>query len=271
MKTFNPFTSTTKEDRFPDFYTFGIEYEFWASREYFNQINDSYSGILGVDGAGKPTGEYRSPVFKSSIPRIAVNGCIKFSNQVLDSLVKNYKVELAPTSPNWFNRIKSQLRDSDWCTSCNCWHTSEFGDVYESSSLNDGLPLGVHFSLGGKFLTDGNFNKVYSRAIEVQQKLQNVICDVDLLLDREKKYSSDFNARKSYGHCNALKLKDYPWDVRIDHGKLISEPEKLTLVEFRFFPSCDYNYLWPYLRYVVLGGNCPEHKIPSLRTVNYGV
>ena len=243
MKTFNPFQSETEYARFDDKYTFGLECEFYAEEDYFDKVWYSDNAILGIDGAGKPTGEYRSPIFKSTIPRIAVGGGINFTNKVLSAVYKNYNTVFAPVL--YYNE-----KNACDCSSCR-----------RLRQLNGGLSkrfhsFGIHFSLGGKFLSDGKFSERYSRAQEVQENLVNVVEDQNLYLQREK---GTYNGKFTGCECNAVRVKDCK-----NSADFIRRPEEITLIEFRFLPSCDFKTVVPYLRYILLGGDLPKSTIKFL-------
>ena len=262
MKTFNPFASQTKFENHPNLYTFGIEVEFYSTPKYFNSIQqDSYYTVLGTDGAGQPTGEYRSPVFKSNSPRIASSGCIKFTNQVLTYVMDKFPVTFNPMKKK--TRGLHLMENPRWCENCGLYHcgNGDFsgelieknGEKYIQSARK--YPLGIHFSLGGKFFSEASyFLDIYGRAEEVQKNLINVVEDKDLYLMREKRYSGSFD------RDNHARPKDY--NVRTYSG-IKSTPTELKLLEFRFLPSCKFNSVIPYLNYIILGGNIPSNTITN--------
>lgn len=261
MKTYNPFLSRVSEASHNGLYTFGIEVEFYATSKYFMNVVSGSSGVLGIDGAGKPTGEYRSPVFKSKSSNIAVKGAIRFTNQVMQYVMNTYPCTFTPMK-HVIRKIK--LEHPYWCEACNCYHTDDGTNFYgKLENIKDGetksvvtkkAPLGIHFSLGGKYFSNrDSFLELYERARKVQVNLINVVEDPTNYLERERDYSGSFNSG------NHAKPKDYD---RFYEGVTLT-PERLKLLELRFLPSCYFPSVTPYLEYIMLGGNMPTSKITN--------
>lgn len=151
-----------------DKYSLGMEIEFWTSqwmsKKYareFDLDDRSWSSknmysILGYDGSGKSTKEFRSPVFISDNPEEAFNSLVEFVVEVQKYLVKDFHGKFLP----YYYRH----------------------------------PMGIHFSIGGKFFNLNR--ELIKRAKIVQPKLVTQLSEEDktVYLNRENtRYSGHIN------------------------------------------------------------------------------
>lgn len=191
-------------------YTFGIEIEFFMdeakSRIYDKKLNDSGvstgTSILGWDGSGSNTKEFRSPIFISNNPEKGLIHLVKYADSMQNYLKKEYGAKFVP----WYNS----------------------------------RPGGIHFSLGGKFLslTTKEKNTYVDRAKELARLMPRLLADdnsLDLYNSRSFRYPPEIPG-------NGLR-------------------QNTNRTEFRIFPSVEVIQLYECLMYLVIGKNLPTAKI----------
>lgn len=224
-----------------EFYTVGMEVEFKLKTKYMREkyrksvlLDNEYyprtdQTILGYDGDGS-TQEFRSPVFLSTNPEESIKEMEKYVVTVKDFLRRNFKSLFAPY-------------------------------LFYS-------PVGIHVSMGGVYLQDIRIiNEIINTCKQIQPILSSRLEseeDKELFYMREKRYKGnilyDFkcidslykDGRHLSHHINAIRLnKDY-----------YSGTER---IEFRFFPSCDVETLFPYIEAILLSKSIPDSRIKFIK------
>lgn len=206
-------------------YSFGIEVEFLASNDYIRHIKSRFTSVLGIDGADyNNLGEYRSPVFHSKYSFTAFRDSVDFTDEVFKQLTaQNFLYALCP--------------------------------VIEQVGT-----MGIHFSLGGKFLK--SYSDILERCNKVQSQLKYRYIDYQKFAFREQSsYRGDF----TYG--NPIKIKSYQDAIYRGNGYDLSFETRRFLgsigavVEYRFFPSCRVDSIIPYLYYILFDGVFPNNCV----------
>lgn len=178
-------------------YSVGLEIEFAIpskrlSNEYAKEFNLNYDSwcdcndpdisVLGYDGAGEPTKEFRSPVFISNDPEGSFNSLMEFSVEVQVYLHNEFKSKFVP----YFR-----------------WR-----------------PYGIHFSVGGKYF-DLEKNLI-KRCKVLQPKLRSNLSSnyyKSLYSKRERVYPGKFSQYfesldDCYDDLNALRLEEERIELR---------------------------------------------------------
>jgi hypothetical protein len=221
----------------PDnYYSLGLELEFrcpttWYNRKYnasvHKAVNTSdyldnyrceYNSSLGFDGSGPATKEFRSPVFSSSSPEECF---IQLKQHVIE--VQQYLME--------------------------CFNA-------KFVPYNAGRTFGVHFSTGGKFLSNSWTFDLIKRSKIIQPKLKAMLDsgeDKVLFEYRENRYSGRIPDNVKY-----------PSDVRFGYTNAVRT--NTGRVEFRYLPSADIRTILPIIEFVVLDTYEPvDNKIRYIK------
>lgn len=184
--------------------------------------DDLYDHVLGFDGAGTETPEFRTPVFLSTTIEHSLDGILEFVETVQTDLVHDYKARFRP--------------------------------IYNN------CPYGMHFSIGGKFLTKNNAFNIIKNCKDLQPKLPSLVPDSVL---------ADFEQREYHypGDLSEIDLDDFDLDDIPDINGIRKHPSywEVERLELRFFPSCFIYSLEECLRFILMGAKFPTKKIKFSR------
>lgn len=206
-------------------YSFGLEVEFFANNLYILSVKNKFKGVLGIDGAYYDNlGEYRSPVFHSKYPFTAFRDSMDFTEEAFKLLIEN----------NFLNAL--------------CPVIKRVGT------------MGIHFTIGGKFLK--SYYEILYRSKKVQSQLKYRYIDYQKQAFREDScYRGNFNCGEP------VKIKSSGDETYSGNGYNLSSSQhnrlesKYTVVEFRFFPSCRVNSIISYLYYILFDGVFPGNEV----------
>lgn len=212
---------------FDDQYSIGVEIEFYSPDKYYRRVHNKFHGILGMDGADFTNlGEFRSPVFHSKYPFTAFRNLVEFTEEIVDFLkVEDLVLAFCP-------------------------HIRRVGNI------------GIHFSIGGRFID--NYTDILNRSVAVQEQLKYRYLDQKKFQKRENgHYKGDFKVG------TPVKFKQYGCECSWGNGQLTRDnsiyingsDRYKTVVEFRFFPSCEFKSIEPHLYHILFGGVFPVNEV----------